>query len=246
MKKAKKFNMLQLRIIVFVLTLVIFSAQGKAESHFGIKIGSAISNFYYTSTNSDPNSDLEIDLSPYLGYDIKWVQTAPQKALFTPYISIYYEKKLTDKFGLRPEISFVRKGLSFNQYKYERIIYQVEISYLEIPLSLVYKLFQGKRAISEIYFGGYGAFKVDSVKKVAYHDSPIEKIKINSVNNFDWGIHLGAGYKRRFFKKKLIFDIRLFLGFIDIFSFPDNGTQKYFSTQKTKITGAYLTLGYEL
>ncbi len=246
MKKAKNINMLQLRMAVFTITLVLFSIQGKAEGHFGIKTGSAISNLYYTATNSNPHSDLEIDLSPYLGYDIKWVQLAPQKALFTPYISIYYDKKITDKFSLRPEISFVRKGLSFNQYKYEKIIYQVEISYLEIPLSLVYKLFQGKRTISEIYFGGYGAFKVDSVKKVAYHDSPIEKIQINSVYNFDWGIHLGACYKRRIFKNNLIFDIRFFLGFVDIFSFPDSGTQKYFSTQKTKITGVYLTLGYEL
>ena len=246
MKKAKNLNMLQLRMAVFMITLVIFSIQGKAEGHFGIKIGSAVSNLYYTATNSDPQSGLEIDLSPYLGYDVKWVQLAPQKALLAPYISIYYDKKLTDKISLRPEISFVKKGLSFSQYKYERIIYKVEISYLEIPLSLVYKLFQGKRTISEIYFGGYGAFKVDSVKKVAYHDSPIEKIQINTVNNFDWGIHLGAGYKRKIYKKTLIFDIRVFLGFIDVFSLPDSGTQKYFSTQKTKNTGAYLTLGYEL
>jgi len=228
------------------MSLVIFSIQGRGEGHFGIKIGSAISNFYYTAANSDPDSGLEIDLSPYLGYDIKWVQLAPQKALFSPYISIYYDKKLTDKFSLKPELSFVRKGLSFSQTKYERIIYIVEITFIEIPLSLIYKLYQGRRAVSEIYFGGYGAFKVDSVKKVAYHDSSIERIKINSVNNFDWGIHLGAGYKRRILTKTLTFDIRIFLGFNDIFSFPDSGIQKFSSTQKTKITGAYLTLGYEL
>jgi len=246
MKKAKNINMFHLRIAVFLIIFVIFSIRGLAEGHFGIKIGAAASNFYYTATHSDPQSGLEIDLSPYLGYDIKWVQFAPQKALLTPYISIYYDKRLADKFSLRPEISFVRKGLSFSQHKYERIIYNVEISYLEFPLSVVYKLYQGKRAVSEIYFGGYGAVKVDAVKKVAYHDSSIEIIKLNSVNQFDWGIHLGAGYKRKIHKKTLIFDIRFFLGFVDIFSLPDRESQKYSTTQKTKITGAYLTLGYEI
>jgi len=66
------------------------------------------------------------------------------------------------------------------------------------------------------------------------------------VNQMDWGIHLGAGYRRRILKKSVLFDFRLFLGFSDIFFVPGSGDNKYFRMQKTKITGAYVTIGYEL
>jgi hypothetical protein len=232
------------RIILLLCLTFLFSLPGPTQAQFGIKVGTTVSNLYNTG-QLNPIMEFEIDLRPFLGYDIEWVQLGNQKPLFSPYINAYYHFKILPRLGLRPEVSFSQKGLSFNQYDYERIIYQVSISYLEMPVSVVCQFVQKERTISEIYAGGFGGIKIKAVKKVASHNSPIEKINLNSVNAVEAGLHLGANYKRKFSGKYFLIDIRLFLGLTDIFTQPENWTAIYFDLPQTKTTGLNLALGYE-
>jgi len=84
-----------------------------------------------------------------------------------------------------------------------------------------------------------------AVKKVAFHNSSITKTQIKNVENFEAGLHFGINYKRKIFDKCILFDVRFFQGLSDIFYMQENQPKLYFNTQKTKISGLNLTIGYE-
>lgn len=229
---------------LFWLLLICISPE-LANAQIGVKLGSTISNFYYTDTEMNPSIGYDIDLRPYLGYEIEWIQLSDQKPLVSYYLGGYYNFQFSNRFSLRPEMGFTQKGLNFSQSKYERIIYRVKISYLEIPLSVSYKYIKKESFVGELYIGGFGAFKLNAIKKVAYQNSSAEKTKINCVNNFDAGIHFGLNFKYKVFAKFILFDFRVFSGLSDVFYIPEDQISLYYNTQKTKITGFNLTLGYE-
>jgi len=216
-----------------------------AEAQIGIKAGTTFSSFYYTDTRINPYIGYDIDLRPFLGYDIEWVQLGNQKPVFSPYFGAYYNFQISNRFGLQPGLTFTQKGVNFSQSDYERVVYKVKISYLEIPLSIAYKYITRGNHSSELYFGGYGAYKINPVKKVASHNSEVKKTKINSVENFETGLHFGINYKYMIFENIILLDLRLFYGLSNIFYMPENQIKLYHNTQKTKITGINLTVGYE-
>ena len=219
--------------------------QNHAEAQFGAKLGTTISSFYYTDTEINPNIGYDIDLRPYVGYDIEWVQLGAQKPLVSYYFGAYYNFQFSNRFSFRPELGFSQKGVNFSQFEYEQIIYKIKISYLEIPLSLAYQFIKRDKFVGDIYIGGFGDFKINAIKKLAYHNSTADKSKINSVKNFEAGIHLGLNFKYKIFEKFILFDFRIFQGLTDVFYMPDDQINLYYTTQKTKITGFNLTLGYE-
>ncbi len=229
----------------FILILFLCVFPDITNAQIGIKLGTSFSSFYYTDKQITPNIGYDIDLRPYLGYDIEWVQLGNQKAVFSPFIGVYYNFQISKRFGLRPELSFTQKGVNFNQSDFERIIYKVKISYLEIPFSLAYKFIKKDKFVSELYLGGYGAFKINAIKKVASHNSSIEKTQIKCVKNFETGLHFGINFKHKIFEKFILFDIRIFQGLSNVFFIPEAQPELYFNTQKTKIAGFNLTIGYE-
>lgn len=243
--KSQKLALNKVYTTFFVTILLLSFFPQIANAQFGVKIGTTFSNFYYTDKNMDPNLAYEIDLRPYLGYDVEWVQLGNQNAVYSPFIGVYYNYQFSERFSLQPALSYTQKGVSFDQFDYERVIYKLKISYLEIPLSIACKFIKKEKFISEIYLGGFGAFKLKAVKKVAVGDGPTKKIQIGNVNNFDAGIHFGLAFKYRIAEDYILLDLRIFNGFTDIFYMPENQPQLYHSTQKTKITGFNLTLGYE-
>ena len=233
------------RFIFFICFCVLLSFPKKISAQYGIKIGTSVSNFYYTGSSPVPYNDYDNDLSPFLGYDIKLVQAEPQNPLLSYYVSIYRSFHLTKKIGLRPELGFTEKGVNFSQNEYERIIYKVKIRYLEIPLSAFCLLRQTEKNGWEIYSGGYCALKLNAIKHVSTQTSGEIRQKVNSVKLFDGGLHLGANFKHRLYNDLLFVDLRIFIGFCNIFESPENWTSIYFETPKTKITGLNLSVGYE-
>lgn len=237
--------MLKLNIAHLTCILILWGFPEVSMAQFGAKLGTTISSFYYTDKEMNPNLSYDIDLRPYLGYDIEWVQLGNQKPVVYAYLGAYYNYKFSNRFGLRPEVSFTQKGVSFSQSEYESIIYKVKISYLEVPLSIAYKIIKKEKFESELYLGGYGAFKLNAVKRVAFHNSSTETTNLSTVEKFDAGIHFGMNFKYKLFEKFVLLDIRVFQGLMDIFNMPEDQPILYHTTQKTKTTGLYITLGYE-
>lgn len=228
----------------FIFILIVFVST--TEAQIGVKMGTTLSSFSYSNEDVNPNLSYDIDLRPYLGYDIEWVQLGEQKALFSPYIGVYYNYQFAKRLGARLGLDFTQKGVNFSQREYERIIYRVKINYLELPLSIGCQFIKKEKFISEIYIGGYGAFKINAVKKVAYDNSEVRKTQLNCVENFEAGLHFGLNFKYKIFEKFFLMDIRVFSGLTDIFYMPEDQIRLYYSTPKTKIAGINLTFGYEL
>jgi hypothetical protein len=237
-------NRIVFRSLIVILCFFSFPMRMLAST-IGIKLGVTASTFHYTDREMDPYIDFDVDLRPYLGYDIEWVQLGEQKPLFAPFASCYYDYKFADKFFLRPEVGIMQKGVVFNQYIYERIIYEVKITYLQIPLTIGYQVMNKDHFIVEFYMGGSGALKLNASKKVGYHNSNIQHFKINNVRNYDFSLLFGLDVKWKLFDKYFMFDIQTFIGLTDIFYPIENQSQLYQHTQKTKNTGLTLSLGYE-
>jgi hypothetical protein len=237
-------NQYKKALILSILYFIILLPTCAAHS-IGIKLGVSSFSFNYTDRNMDPYLEYDIDLRPYLGYDIEWVQLGEQNPLFAPYFGFYYDKQITKRLFFRPEISLIQKGVNFNQYDYERIIYQVKIYYLELPLSIGFQFFQKNKFLSEIYLGGSSAIKLHGFKRVGYHNSKVKNTELNNISNFDFSLIFGIDIKWKLFKSFFLFDMRGFIGIHDIFNPIKNQPQLYYQTQKTKNTGLIISLGYE-
>ncbi len=74
-----KISKINIAPLFCLLLFCVFSKYTNAQ--FGVKLGTTISNFYYTDKEIDPYIGYDIDLRPYLGYDIEWVQLGEQKPL---------------------------------------------------------------------------------------------------------------------------------------------------------------------
>lgn len=232
--------------LFFIAAFILLCLPPAVHAQYGIKAGITVSNFYYPGGTPQPDKTYDVDLRPFLGYAIGLVQTEPQKPLVGPYISVYRLFGLTKRLWLRPEVSYAQKGVNFSQSGHEKITYKVKINYLEVPLSLNWQYIQKEKNFSDLYLGGYGAFSMNAFSVAAFHDEEAERVKLDAVKNFDWGLHLGLDYKHLVKEGSILVDLRLFLGLGDVLESPDNATKMYFDIHKTKFTGFNVSLGYEL
>ncbi len=233
-------------IASFILLLLLLMNPAALLSQYGIRAGAVASLFYYPGDEPTPYNGYDVDLRPYLGYDAELVQTGSQKPLFSFTVSLYRNFSLSDRWGLRPELSFTQKGVNLSRSEYEKIVYKVKINYLEIPVAVTLAALKRENRQCDLYIGGYLAWRINAFKVVGSHDSPAEKTALEAVRDLDAGLYLGTDYKYRVGKHFLLLDLRLFIGLSNIFNEQANPTPIYLTTHKTKLTGLTLSLGYEL
>lgn len=78
------------KILLFVIQCLCGPMPNMQASPIGVKLGFTAAAFSYTDRQMEPYKDLEIDLRPYLGYDIKWVQLGEQKPLIAPAFQLLF------------------------------------------------------------------------------------------------------------------------------------------------------------
>jgi hypothetical protein len=232
-------------IIRFLSLIVLTVATCNLSAQFGIKAGLSVSNFYYTETGPVPDLSYEVDLRPYLSYDIESVQLGEQKALPGFYISAYYEFNLTRWFSLQPEISFVQKGTNFSQSNYENLTYKVRMNYLEFPLLVGFKYVNKEKIVSKFYLGGHASFRLHAVKVVETHNSDKTKTTLSNTNTAVFGLNIGNTLKFHIKKGFLILDLRAVIDLSDAFNIPEDQIRIYHQIQNIKTTGFYISVGHE-
>jgi len=222
-----------------------FPSPGTAQ--VGIRLGVDISSFYYTDLNLDPDFDYEVDLRPYLGYDIRWVQFGAQKPVYYPSFGVFYKHRISNRFHFQQELVFKSKGVSFDQNSYNDIIYNVKINSLEYPVSLLYQPVRKENFILSLLLGGFGSYNVSAIKKTKSPiDDTVNKRPIKTIKNFDGGIHTGMVFSPKIHGKFIHFNLKIYMGLSDIFKQDSLGVNIYHSTQKTKITGIKFSIAYEI
>lgn len=236
---------MQIKLYIRLLLFAgLFILNTSLEAQIGIKAGISISNFSYSNQGPNPDLSLEIDLRPYLGYDIYWIQLGEQGPLLSPYLSVYYQFEISKRLSLLPEISFLQKGVDFSTIEYERIVYKVKVNYLEIPISLDYAFILKERFHSSLYFGGYGAVKLQAVKKTAINNEDVTTTQLEQVKGFDGGIQFGLGFRYFLANNYLLLDIRFSRGMSDVFSIPEDQIRLYHQIQNSRNNTSIITVGY--
>jgi hypothetical protein len=189
--------------------------------------------------------DFDIDLRPYLGYDIEFVQLGEQKPLFSPYLAVYYNYLPIERLFIRPELAYHQKGGSFNQNEYEDITYQVKINYLELPVSVGYSILNKPGFTWDLYLGGYVALNVKAIKRTGYYQSEPEKTTLDNASTLDGGLHIGTDFKYRVGENYILLDFRAFMGLANTLTVPEDQVVIYESVQDVRLTGFTFALGYE-
>ncbi len=234
-------NQNKILLILFFLGVI----QKAVHGQIGLKIGITASGLYYPAGPPIPYKDYDVDLRPYVGYDIELVQAKPQKPLLSPYVSVYYHLQMTEKFSFRPEINFTQRGVDFSQSDFEKIIYKIKINYLDIPVSLQYRFINKEHTQAHVYMGAYGAYQLSTRKMVGVQQKTPNRIPLNSVKDIAGGVLVGMDYLFNIKNEIILLDLRFFLGLTDILEEPENQPKLYFETHKTKVTGLNLSVGYE-
>ncbi len=230
-------------IIICLIPFIFLNIEVKAQ--LGVRAGVNVASIFYTDTNMDPNLSYDIDLRPFLGYDIMWLQLGDQKPIVCPIIGIYYNWQFANRFAIRSGIEYTQKGVNFSQYEYEEITYRVKINYLELPVSIAATIVNKERFKFDFYSGTFGAFKLNAFKKVETATSDLKKSEVKNVQNWDAGLLFGIDFKFKVKENFLVLDISNLVGLKDIYKQVSDDPILYNNIQKIKTTSFVITIGYE-
>ena len=246
LKQTMAFNNLQLGHVGCICLFISLFLPIIGEAQYSIKVGTTASTFYYVGDMPIPDDGYDVDLRPYTGYDIAWVQASPQSPLFAWHLGISRLYTLTNKLNIEPEISFSQKGVAFRHRAYAAIHYRVKINYVEVPISLTYPYLQKDKSKGYIHCGVYGAYGINGIKRVTLTDASSYRTRLTSVKHFDAGIHLGIQYAYRIRGQYVSLQVRLIAGLCDVSEIPRDWTNLYYETHKTKNAGLQISIGYEI
>ena len=213
-------------IIFFLLPTSIFA-------QFGIKGGLAVSALQASGD----------DYSPFLGYEVSWVQHGTSNPLFGLQLGAFYTLKISDDFIFQPEIYFVQRGYQFDHTPLYDINYSLQLNYFELPLLIEYYLPFDWSFYPSINAGIYSSIKLSSNKTISLPDEEIIG-EVSSVNSFDYGIMVGIASEFPLWNGEIIFDLRINWGLANVLSQPDDFINLYDDPGTVKTRAVTLMTGY--
>jgi len=126
----------------------------------GIKGGLAVSGLQ--SSNED--------FTPFLGYEVSWLQDGTSNPVFGVQLGIFYTIKFSKVFNLQPELYFSQRGYQFDQTPLYNTNYSLNINYLELPVLFEYFLPLDWSFNPVIIAGPFAALKLISNKTIRFAD----------------------------------------------------------------------------
>jgi hypothetical protein len=200
--------MLKIGLQFIILFFLLFTFQLIAQP--GIKGGLAVSGLQ--SYNED--------FTPFLGYEVSWVQDGTSNPVFGLQLGLFYTVKLSNAFNFQPELYFAQRGYQFDQTPLYNTNYSLNINYLELPVLLEYNLPLDLGFHPIIIAGPFAALKLSSDKLIRISDEEIEG-EVSGVNDFDYGLVFGIGAEFAAWDGELIFDLRINWGFANVMTQPN-------------------------
>lgn len=191
--------------------LIFFHLPATLLAQFGIKGGLTVSALQAS----------EEDYTPFLGYEVAWVQDGTSNPVFGLQLGAFYSFNLSNDFIFQPELYFVQRGYQFDQTPLYDINYSLRINYLELPLLIEYYLPFDWNFYPAINAGIYSSIKLSSNKTISLPDEEING-NISSVNGFDFGLVLGIATEFAAWDGDIVFDLRLNWGFANVLSEPSD------------------------
>jgi hypothetical protein len=205
-----------------------------ASAQIGFKAGIGASDIMFK----------KLGQTPYLGYEVDdFIHNYPK---LTYQFGVFAVFGLSEKFEFQPELLFVNAGLDYSTtFNYGKIIYRLNINYLQVPLLFNFKTKPQKTRHFTLTAGPYGAIKL-SAKKTIKIEEYQDKEAMSNVKNFDFGIAAGLGYVFDLRQGSIVIDFRVTYGLIDMMQPIEGFVPEYNGTEKIMAKNLIiaLTVGY--
>ena len=186
MKKIRFFILLTVMIFIFMPEV--------AFGDFGLKAGLNFSNLKFSSEMDQDWGNL----------------TAFRLGAFAR-IPVY------SRFFFQPEMYFAKKGsMTTGQFLNSDISAKIELTYVEIPLLLVFSIPVAKKLGVSIFAGPYAAVRIGAKQVTEFLDETQEEDIKDEISDVDCGYQVGTEMGFGLGKGKLLMDLRFCGGFGNI------------------------------
>lgn len=226
--------------IILLFFLVVCTLPVCAQVSIGVTGGYSHTTFHVTDRRPFPPGDILAPPVPESKYIPKW------------HASLIADIHLVKRFYLQPQVLISKKGAKMEGTRSQGIMYheislKADLTYLEFPVNLLYKIPAGKgklavgagvycaRALSGKYIESGATIATDGSFRSGYTDrgdirfkneTPSQPTRDRLYKKDDRGLNFIAGYE---FKNGLLLNINYSLGLTDVYTFePEVRKNRYF------------------
>ncbi len=225
-----------------IFLIIIFIALDIAYGQFGIKAGVALSG-YQPSQNI--STEYNHDYRPFLGYEIEWVQNDAGSPDIGLQLGIFYTHTISKYFALQPELFYSQRGINFYKTELYNTSYNLNVSYLEIPILFRYKLPFDWIAAPSVLAGPYAAFKLSANRTLNIWEENSTK-SISGVKNFDYGLVFAINFEFSELSLSPMLEIRFNLGLANTMEQPEEFMSLYEDPGSVKLYSFSLVTGIKI
>ena len=216
--------------VLFLLLLLPIS-----NAQIGIKAGLSIVDIAFLKNGQ----------TPYLGYEINSLEH--RKPMLSFQVGAFSTFSLGKRFGLQPELLFAQQGLDYSTaYLYDDIRYKINISYLQLPLLLRYKVATPKNWQPVFFVGPYGSVKLKAAR-ITKMEGKRERTKVDNVRGSDVGIVAGFSVDYVLRSGRMVFDLRSSFSLTNMMEPIEGHIPWYYGPEKeyARNVNISLTVGYQ-
>jgi hypothetical protein len=161
--------------LCLVLYLVSNGADNLLFAQLGFKIGMSNSSLSLSENEG----------RPFFGYEVDWLI---RHELLGVQLGVFKDFEISKHFGVQVEIFYARRGMDAStHFLFDDIDYKIKLDYIEIPAEIKLRLPLTKSITAGLLAGPYFAIKIGA-KRHSQIDGITERIKLNNVHNFDYGL----------------------------------------------------------
>jgi len=222
------------RIFLTSILIFLFLFVSSVSAQIGIKGGVGISDIVFSEEGQ----------TPYLGYEINSLNHRLPMLSFQ--VGAFGTLELGKRIDFQPELLFITQGLNYSTtYLYDEIPYKINISYLNMPLLLRYKISINKKRQSGLFAGPYVSWKLNAVK-ITEVGGQTEKIEMSNVKDVDFGIVAGYSIDFNLPSGQIIVDFRCSYSLINIMETIEGYVPYYYGPSKeyARNVSISLAVGY--
>jgi len=222
--------------------ILIFIALDVTYGQFGIKAGVALSG-YQPSQNI--STGYNHDYQPFLGYEVEWIQNDAGSPDIGLQLGIFYTHTIFKYFALQPELFYSQRGINFYKTKLYNTSYNLNVSYLEIPILFKYKIPLDWILAPSVLAGPYAALKLSANRTLNIREESSTK-SISGVKNFDYGLVFAINFEFAELSLSPMLEIRFNLGLANTMEQPEEFTSLYEDPGSVKLYSFSLVTGIKI
>ena len=229
---------ISMKILLFLIFIPLTIVFGQ----FGIKAGIALSGYQLSQNISTEHGH---DYRPFLGYEVEWVQNDEGSPDIGLQLGIFYSHNLSKYFAIQPEAYYSQRGIHFYKTELYNTSYNLNVSYLEIPVLLKYKIPFNWAVAPSLLAGPYFAFSLSSSRTLDFGEESDTK-SVDGINSFDYGLVFALDFEFLELPASPMLELRFNLGLANTMQQPEEYPSLYENPGTVKLYALSLLTGFRI